>query len=390
MSDDAHRPAKGPTDPERETTQPAEPNRADRAVDWFVDLEAPTATDHDRRRFQSWHRADPAHTRAYQEMESLWRDMGALKDAPLIQDELRDIARLKADRAQARARRGRGLRGLEGLRGLAGRLGLRGWAVPATVVTTAAAACLAVVLFAGPLLDGWPFGRAGGETYHTALGERREVTLADGSVVTLNTLTRIEVAYADDQRHVRLEAGQASFSVAPDAARPFVVVAGTGSVRALGTEFDVYKTDVGQVIVTLLEGSVEVRPVADDPSAGAPASQGAVTVSPVQLTPGDRVAIAARGDVSAVARVDVKRAAAWRDGWVDLKDVPLSHAIREINRYSQTKLVLRDQSLADLRIGGVFRAGRTDGFVTLVQDRFGLRATRLSKHRIMLKETLAE
>ena len=389
MSDDANRPAKGPTDPERETTQAAEPNRADRAVDWFVDLEAPTATDHDRRRFQSWRRADPAHAREYQDMEGLWRDMGALKDAPLIQDELRDIARLKAERAQARARRGKGLRGLGGLRGLAGRLGLRGWAVATTVVTTAAA-CLAVALFAGPLLDGWPFGRAGGETYHTALGERRVVALADGSVVTLNTRTRIQVAYADDQRRVRLQAGQASFAVVRDAARPFVVVAGTGSVRALGTEFDVYKTDAGQVIVTLLEGSVEVRPVADDPSAGAPASQDAVTASPVQLTPGDRVAIAARGDVSAVARVDVKRAAAWRDGWVDLKDVPLSHAIREINRYSQTKLVLRDPSLADLRIGGVFRAGRTDGFVTLVQDRFGLRATRLSKHRIVLKEALAE
>ena len=325
MSDDAHRPAKGPTDLERETTQPAEPNRADRAVDWFVDLESPTATDHDRRRFQSWRRADPAHTRAYQDMEGLWRDMAALKDAPLIQDELRDIARLKAERAQARARRA------GGLRGLAARLGLRGWAVPTTVIATAAA-CLAVALFAGSLLDGWPFGRAGGETYHTALGERREVALADGSVVTLNTLTRIEVAYADDQRRVRLQAGQASFAVARDADRPFVVVAGTGSVRALGTEFDVYKTDAGQVIVTLLEGSVEVRPVADDPSVGAPASRDAQTASPVQLTPGDRVAIAARGDVSAVARVDVKRAAAWRDGWVDLKDVPLSHAIREINR----------------------------------------------------------
>lgn len=382
MSDDAHRPAKGPTDPERETTQPAEPDRADRAVDWFVDLESPTATDHDRRRFQSWRRADPAHTRAYQEMEGLWRDMGALKDAAIIQDELRDIARLKAERAQARARRG------GGLRGLAGRLGLRGWAVATTAVTTAAAACLAVVLFAGPLLDG--FGQAGGEAYRTALGERRVVALADGSVVTLNTLTRIEVAYADDARRVRLQAGQASFAVARDADRPFVVVAGTGSVHALGTEFDVYKTDAGQVIVTLLEGSVEVRPVADDPSAGASPSRDAVTVSPVQLTPGDRVAIAVRGDVSAVARVDVKRAAAWRDGWVDLKDVPLSHAIREINRYSQTKLVLRDQSLADLRIGGVFRAGRTDGFVTLVQDRFGLRATRLSKHRIVLKEPIAE
>ena len=386
MSDDAHRPAKGPTDLERETTQAAEPNRADRAVDWFVDLEAPTATDHDRRRFQSWRRADPAHTRAYQDMEDLWRDMGALKDAPLIQDELRDIARLKADRAQARARRAGGLRGLRGLRGLAGRLGLRGWAV----ATTAAAACLAVVLFAGPLLDGWPFGRAGGETYHTALGERRVVALADGSVVTLNTLTRIEVAYADDQRRVRLQAGQASFAVARDADRPFVVVAGTGSVRALGTEFDVYKTDAGQVIVTLLEGSVEVRPVADEPPATAPAGQDAVVVSPVQLTPGDRVAIAARGDVSAVARVDVKRAAAWRDGWVDLKDVPLSHAIREINRYSEIKLVLRDPGLADLRIGGVFRAGRTDGFVRMVRDRFDLRATRLSKERILLKEPIAD
>lgn len=382
MSDDARRPAGGPIDVEHAAARADEPDRVDRAVDWFVELEAPSATDQHRRRFRTWRQADPANARAYHDVEGLWRDMDVLEDAAIIRAELRDIARLKAERAQRRARRG------EGLRGLAGRLKVRGWAV----ATTVAAACLVMALFVGPLVDDHLFDRgAGGETYRTALGERRVVALPDGSVVTLNTQTRIEVAFADDQRRVRLGAGQASFAVAPDAERPFVVVAGTGSVRALGTEFDVYKTDAGQVIVTLLEGSVEVRPVADVPPATAPAGrQGAPTAAAVHLSPGDRVAIAARGDVSAVAKVDLKRAAAWRDGWVDLKDVPLSHAIREINRYSQTKLVLRNPGLADLRIGGVFRAGRTDGFVSMVQDRFDLRATRLSKNRILLKEPIAE
>src|SRR5690606_26847429 len=88
-------------------------------------------------------------------------------------------------------------------------------------------------------------------------GEQRTVTLADGSVIELNARSRIKVRYADRERAIDLLQGQALFRVAKDPTKPFIVASGGTYVRAVGTQFDVYKKSVGTV-VTVVEGRVAV------------------------------------------------------------------------------------------------------------------------------------
>ncbi len=94
--------------------------------------------------------------------------------------------------------------------------------------------------------------------HRPAVGHQLTATLDDGSTIQLNTDTRIELQYSSRERTVRLQRGEAHFAVAPDAERPFVVVAGSGVVRAVGTEFNVYLSDGNQTEVTVTEGIVEI------------------------------------------------------------------------------------------------------------------------------------
>ena len=258
----------------------------------------------------------------------------------------------------------------------------------------AAAAAIAVMIGGVALRSGvFDLFDGGVERHVTALGEQRSVTLADGSVVRLNTLTRIGVAFSDGQRRIDLVEGQASFDVAHDAARPFVVAAGDGLVTALGTEFDVLKAGPA-VVVTLVSGSVTVEQVAAEarastagpavPSPDEVSEPRQTVVAAARLDPGEQVSIVPDGALTPVAAVDLDQVTAWQRGKIKLVDTPLAEAIAEVNRYSTTRLDLADDTLAQERIGGVFDVGDTDTFVRALEVRFGLRAVRASTRRVVL------
>ncbi len=82
--------------------------------------------------------------------------------------------------------------------------------------------------------------------------------LPDGSRMTLDTDSEVDIAFAPERRNLRLVKGRAFFDVAHDAQRPFAVVADGREVEALGTRFDV-RMDPGQVRVVLVEGRVSVK-----------------------------------------------------------------------------------------------------------------------------------
>lgn len=79
-------------------------------------------------------------------------------------------------------------------------------------------------------------------TARTDVGELREVTLADGSRVVLDTATRLETAYGNTERHLNLPSGRARFDVSHGDPRPFIVDAGGLEVHATGTRFDVRRS----------------------------------------------------------------------------------------------------------------------------------------------------
>jgi transmembrane sensor len=189
-----------------------------------------------------------------------------------------------------------------------------------------------------------PLRVIGGADYVTGRGQKTIVDLADGTRVTLDADSAVDVAFSDARRDVRLLRGRAFFDVAHDPAHPFAVRADTRVVTALGTQFDVRLTP-GAVRVVLAQGSVSVAGVAS--SAGAPL---------IKLRPGE--AFAAHGaEAGKVVPIDLDDALAWKQDVVEFENEPLSTAVTKLNRYTRAQIVIKDPKVAALRITGLFRTG---------------------------------
>jgi transmembrane sensor len=182
--------------------------------------------------------------------------------------------------------------------------------------------------------------------YVTGKGQKSIVDLPDGTRVTLDADSAVDVAFTGGRRDVRLLNGRAFFDVAHDRAHPFAVQAGGRVVTALGTQFDVRLTP-GAVRVVLAEGSVSV-------------ASGAIAPL-VKLTPGQAFA-AQDGVMGKVSTADVNDALAWKQGVVDFHDQPLSEAIGLLNRYTRAQIVIKDPKVGALRITGVFKTGDIERF----------------------------
>lgn len=296
----------------------------DEAAAWYAKLSAQRVSNADLTTFFAW-REDSLNDAAYTRIEALTTGVRALADDPRLQAI-----------AETAARRPRGIGAR--LRGLGQGRGVRTLGVGAAL---AAAAVIGAVLL----------GQAGQQTYRTEIGERRAISLADGSTVELNTNSQVRVRLSKAQRSLILDKGQAMFVVAHDAGRPFVVTAGDTAVRAIGTRFEVYRAD-GAVRVTLAEGRVQVS------QAGA---QNTARPAPVILSAGQRVDVVRAAPVKPVA-VDVAAATGWTSGRLTFKDVPLAEAVAEVNRYSRRQVVLGPGAPADQRVNGEFDAGDTETF----------------------------
>jgi len=210
----------------------------------------------------------------------------------------------------------------------------------------------------------------------TGIGERRTVRLTDGSSVTLNTNSRMTVAFTEGRRLVRLVKGQALFEVAHNPDRPFVVEAADRQVTALGTVFEV-RVDPGRMSVVLVQGRVAIDRSSETPS------ESLASVAPAILTPGQQF-VAELGTAQVVAPVDVSRQLLWRDGFVEFDDEPLGRAVAEFNRYTPRPIVLADDGVAALRVSGVFRTGSPDRFVNTVAEILPVEARPTREGRIEL------
>lgn len=331
------------------------------AIDWHVKLMSGDMSRADMAAFEDWLRESPLNAEAYANLADLWDGMEPLADAAVVREGLRP------QEGACAARQG----GLVAI--LRGALG----AAP----TAAGMTCALVVGVAAT-----QYSAVDESLYRTAVGEREVIELADGSTITLNTASTVDIDYLPDERRITLTSGQANFKVATDVRRPFIVHAGEGSVRALGTEFDVYKSS-GGVRVTLIEGRVRVASLAspEDAPAIAPRERAPSTVD---LAAGEQVEIAALGGgVAAAEPVDVERVTAWREGKVSFRNTPLADAVAEMNRYSAAQITLADRALDDLRVSGVFRVSNSDHFVNALESVFGVEARRSADGGVVLDKS---
>lgn len=211
--------------------------------------------------------------------------------------------------------------------------------------------------------------------HQTTTGERRAVTLEDGSVVTLNTASEIHVDYSARQRRVILARGEALFDVQKDKSKPFVVRAGAGEITALGTIFDVriYGNDSNSVKVALLEGKISVEKTLPDFQPNQ--DLGEQTISKKLLSSGESLLFSdnTMGEVKKI--VDVSQTAAWKDGTVYFTNAPLADIVAEINRYSVRKIVIQDAALKNERLNAYFNLddGSYDSLLFALKENFGVK-----------------
>lgn len=305
------------------------------AAQWFVRLRAGPVTPRLDAKFRRWLAADPANEVDYERHELTWALAGEL-----ARDEEIEKLLAEAQRATPTAR-------------------------PATrhlLTWSAVAAVLIAAVYVGVQWE----SPATAPVYMTAVGEQRTIVLPDQSRMTLNTSTRVRVAFERNVRVIELEYGEAMFSVAHDASRPFEVHAARGMARALGTEFNVLSLANG-VTVSVLSGKVRV--VAPDTANSGAQPQSAV------LKNGEEVTYNSAG-VSQIQQADAARINAWRSGRVAFDNVDLQEALREFNRYGGTPIVLGDASLASVRVSGVFRIGETDALLRALSTAFEIDAER--------------
>jgi transmembrane sensor len=307
------------------------------AAQWFARLRAGSITPGLDVKFRRWLAADPANEVEYERHELAWELAGELAGDEEIAELLADAQRAPAERPSRTRRR-------------------------TFLVACSAAAAGAVVVAVGIMV--YSGLRSESHLYVTAVGEQRTIVLPDRSRVVLNTATRARVIFKRDARIVDLDHGEATFSVEHDPSRPFEVKAAGGTTRALGTEFNVM-TEPSGVTVSVLSGKVEVT--SRDGVAKRSASQSVRLAQGQEVTYGD-------ARLSEIRVANATRIQSWHSGRISFENLELEQALSEFNRYTETPIVLRDPSLAELRVTGLFRIGETEAFVEALDAAFGIQA----------------
>lgn len=248
-------------------------------------------------------------------------------------------------------------------------------------------------------------------TYTTGIGEQRLVALEDGSTVEMDANSRIRVRFTEHERTVDLVKGQALFRVAKNAARPFIVVSGDTRVRAVGTQFDVYRK-ASKTSVTVIEGRVAVLPGAAGglvpfgtrfPDRSVPAipwsetkgSTGdaarpagdaghsaqdrmypallddAAAGKAILVDAGEQVIVSGQ-KATAATSANVAAVTAWTQRQIVFRGAPLTDVVEEFNRYNRRQMVITAKSLEGIRISGVFSSTDPDSLLAFLRQQVGL------------------
>ncbi len=215
-----------------------------------------------------------------------------------------------------------------------------------------AAAIACVFVFAGLIAGRAQIAQWFAPEYVTAVGEQRSITLEDGSVVELNSQSRLRAHFEAHLRAIELLEGEAIFRVAKDPSRPFRVRTGATDIVAVGTAFNVNAND-SRTVVTVLEGRVRVN---QRDAAARSAAATAKAVSEFELAVGDQLIVAKAQPAIRVSLRDTEKVTSWTERRLIFEDTPLSTAAAEFSRYSPRAIRIHDPAVGERKINGVFDA----------------------------------
>jgi transmembrane sensor len=287
------------------------------ALRWFVRLRDDEVTEAERLAFESWRRQSSDHQAAWDRACHVWAALAPVE---------KEIAQ--------RRRRAIGRR---------------------TVIGSGLGLLLAGAVGAWSLRDGLL------ADFQTGTAQRRSFVLADGSGLELNSNSAVSEHFSLAERRLVLHHGEAFFTVAADRARPFVVEAGAGTVRALGTQFNIDLLD-DLVTVTVAEHGVEI------------ALPGGATE---RLEAGWQLGYAQRRFAAAAQPIDLASAASWRNGRLVYHNVALRRVLRDFERQSGGVIVLMDDALASRTVSASFDIDRIDAALDTIVSSLPARLVRL-------------
>jgi transmembrane sensor len=349
------------------------------AADWFAKREGDRWSAEDQARLDVWLDASTANRIAYIRLQTAWERLGRLKalgagvpaetipqrgswgfatlpkgSTPPISPETLDGNEFReTDAAKSPQNKPK---------------------VPAVLPRRFARAMAVSLIIATAIGGTWQFLANNANSYTTKIGAISTVPLSDGSKITLNTNSQIRVALNASERRIELDQGEAFFEVAKDAARPFIVAIADKRVIAVGTKFLVRREN-NDIRVLVTEGRVNIAQISN--SATAPQTQ---------VTAGSEARTAqAAVLVDQPAPMDVEQLLSWRTGYIVFRDTKLADAVADFNRYTNRKIVIEDPAIANIRIGGNFRAENADAFLSLMQSGFPIHVEQQGDRIVLTK-----
>lgn len=319
------------------------------AVEWLIAFSEKEVSAEALRRFNEWLRTSPEHVAMYLRVAAFWQDADRIE--PKHHRDIERLVREATAESNVYSFEPRPIphRTVHG---------------PLRWLPRPALAAAALLLSVAILAVLWNT-RFRTPTYMTNVGELRTITLADGSVVTLNANSRMTLSFTRTERLIELTDGQALFRVAKEAARPFIVQSNGAKVTAVGTQFDVNRKSSGTV-VTVLEGRVSVTA----PAAAQPMSPSHLT-GPLLVSAGEQ-AIVTPAQASKHRESQTANVAAWTTGLLVFDSESLREVARAFNRQNAKQLIIEDPELQELRISGVFPAAAAGPMVKFLRERFGV------------------
>ena len=281
-----------------------------------------------------------------------------------------------------------------------------------TFLPLVATSLLLCVLIGGGIFIAQPVNETQGLVFSTRMGENLHHTMSDGSILWLNSNTKIQVDYSNTFRRIKLLDGEAHFEVAKDATRPFEVYADDRLVRAIGTAFSVHKRK-NSIEVLVTEGTVELA-IIDNSLLVIPDDYSGITITNTsvlteeksakvevivnpanvrkklgKLTAGQLTVIPVEDDklidVIEVDTSEVARFLSWKEGKLIFAGESLEEVVQEITRHTQVKIDVIDPQLKSMRIGGQFQVGETDTLFYVLESGFGISVKKLNDHHVQLR-----
>ncbi|MEG0862051.1 MAG: FecR family protein [Pseudomonas sp.] len=300
-------------------------DRDQQALDWFTRLRADDLSIEERQAFEHW-RLTPENARTFAEVELFWQQL------ELPARRLHNIERRAAPRSWG------------------------GWAVAASIL-----------LISGLVMLQLPLLQRLNSDVATAVGERRQIQLADGSKLLLGSASAVDVDLRGPVRKIRLVQGQMFIDVTHDG-RPFVVDVDDAQVQVLGTRFSVSRgRDRDEVI--LLKGKVEVS-----------SSNGDKRL----LDPGQRLTLSG-SRLDQVEKVDAERLLAWREGQLRVREVPLREVLEQLADYQGSRLLYIDEQVGRRLVSGSFNLDQADTALDALASTQNLRIDNVAGQWIIVR-----